>query len=732
MKRKLFNRMHLQVALLLMLSLGVGAQVPEFVWVEQIGGNNDESGIGIKADPFHNVYSIVLLRDTTTFSFGSATFIANGGNACLIKQDSSGKLIWARMLPYNTLASGLAIDPTGKEVYITGQYSGTIDFDPGAGTEIHTSALSSRGRPGIDFYISKFDSAGNFKWVRVAGAAGGESGRSLVVDQSSEHVYVTGTFSDTVDFGFGQSTAQLISTGSSGTFILKMTSGGSLVWAKAYTGNSVSARGITVDKIGDVYLTGEFKDTVDFDPDPNNTASRISVPGHLDIFVSKLTSSGAYVWAKSMGGAAYDNGASVAVDDSFNVYVTGGFQVSGNFDPDGTHYLYSNGAQDAFILKLKADGSLAWAGNVGSYVDDYGMEIRLDKFGNVYTCGNFQSPRSDFDPGTGAGDTFNLVSYGGYDGYVLKLSNDGKFKWARNVGHRPALDRMDAFDVVDGYIYCTGVFYKTADFDPAGPGLHQLTSTDNSSDVYLLKWFECLRLAELDFAINGPDSVCFDQTYTYSVDPVEGALSYEWEIPANWKGSSDSSSITITTDEELQGFVRVKMKGICDSTVKELTVTLAMLPAQITIDEFQLSTTNSSYYKSWQWYLNGNKIEGATNPTLDVTENGMYSVVVTGGAGCTDSAWYEVTNVTSVENIGNNRYVSIYPNPVSDFAEVHNMAGMPVQVAVMSVEGRELSKEKISGTAARIDMSGYSSGVYILQVRGNKDQLLQVEKIIKK
>ncbi len=733
MRKKLFNCRHFcGITLLLTLGVATQAQVPEFVWVKQVGSKEDEYSTKIKIDAQHNIYSIGILYDTTTLDFSSTKLIGHkGGDAYLIKQDSSGGLIWARVLPTNVQAIDLALAPSGKEVYITGEWLGTVDFDPGTGTETRTSVTSSRGSSSRDFFVSKFDSAGNFKWVRTAGSAGAESGKGLVVDNGSQHVYVTGTFTaGTVDFGFGQTTANLTSAGG-GTFIVKITEGGSFVWAKGYTGSgSVYANGITVDKTGDAYITGYYSSTVDFDPDPNNTANLTSLPGQNDIFVSKLTASGTYVWAKSMGGPDYDHGNAVVVDDSFNVYVTGGFQSTCNFDPNGgTHFLATNGGKDAFVMKLKPDGALSWAGNVGSRTDDEGNDIVLDEFGNVYTCGDFQSPSSDFDPGSG---TFNLVSYGGYDGYALKLDNDGKFKWARNIGTKFGPDGMSGIDVRNGCIYTTGVFYNTADFDPAGGGLHQLTTKGNA-DIYILKLFECLHLAEADVTIKGPDSVCFNQTYTYAIDPVEGALSYEWEIPGHWQGSSDSIRIVITTDTETEGFIRVKARGVCDSTIKELTIYPMMLPAEITINEFELSTTNTSYYKTWQWYLDGKKIEGATNATLDVTENGMYSVVVTGGADCRDSAWYEVTNVeTSVKTIRNNRYVSVYPNPVTDFVQVYNKTGMSLEVAIISIDGRELSKEIIRTAEARIDMHSYSRGVYVLQIRGDKEQLLQVEKIIKK
>ncbi len=731
MRKELFDGKHF---LTLFIGLAFGcqayAQDPEFVWVKSMGSTDDESGIAISVDPQGNVYSVGRITDTISMDFGSAQLQGNGGNAYIVKQDSSGKLIWARMLPNTTIATAVALDPLGKEVYITGEYSGTVDFDPGSGSTTHTSALNTRGRPGTDFYISKFDSAGTFQWVRVAGASGAEGGKAVTVEKGSQHVLVTGSFSGTVDFGFGQTTTNLNAGAASGGFVLKITASGNIVWGKAYSGDGIGPQGIAVDKVNDVYVTGQYINNADFDPDPNNTVTLTSV-AHYDIFVSKLTSAGNYVWAKSMGGPDYDHGAAITVDDSFNVYVTGGFQNSGNFDPNGTLALFSNGAEDAFVVKLKADGSLGWAANVGSYVDDQGTGIALDRFGNVYTSGNFQSPRSDFNPGTGPADTFNLVSYGGYDGYMLKLSNDGKFGWARNIGTKFGPDNTNGIAVGNGYIYTTGVFYNTADFDPAGGGLHQLTSRGNS-DVYILKLFECQRMTGAELQVAGPDSVCFNQEYTYVVQPVFGAVSYEWILPQGWEGSSDSTSINVTTDDAEQGTIRVVVRGLCDSVVQDLAIGLVMPPVSITIDEFTLSTTHSGYYTSWQWYLNGKLIEGATEEKLVVDENGLYSVVVTGRHGCTDSTTYNVTNVpTSIDAQEKTSFIRLYPNPVTDHVQLLNQTGQPVDVVLLSMDGRELWQTSVSTVHHTILMSTYAQGVYLVQVRNKAGQILQTEKLLK-
>ncbi|MDP6288444.1 MAG: SBBP repeat-containing protein, partial [Acidimicrobiales bacterium] len=117
------------------------------------------------------------------------------------------------------------------------------------------------------------------------------------------------------------------------------------------SGSNDQGHSVVVDSSGNVYTTGKFYGTVDFDPGAGTT--NLTSNGGRDAFVSKLDSSGNYVWAKSFGDSGNDSGAWVAVDSSGNVYTTGNFGVTVDFDPGaGTANLTSNGQQDGYVLKL--------------------------------------------------------------------------------------------------------------------------------------------------------------------------------------------------------------------------------------------------------------------------------------------------------------------------------------------------------------------------------------------
>ena len=94
---------------------------------------------------------------------------------------------------------------------------------------------------------------------------------------------------------------------------------------------------------------GAFGDTVDFDPSPGTT----TLTATSGSFALKMDSDGNFVWVGGLG--ASDKGLNIAVDALENMYVTGGFRDTVDFDPgDGTANLTSAGLDDIFIIKFSA------------------------------------------------------------------------------------------------------------------------------------------------------------------------------------------------------------------------------------------------------------------------------------------------------------------------------------------------------------------------------------------
>jgi hypothetical protein len=390
-----------------------------FVWAKSIGGIDLDYGYDIKVDALGNVYTTGAFQGTADFDPGpgvsSLTAAAFVLNIFVSKLDVDGNFVWAKNIGGTLHDRGYSIfvDDFGN-VYTTGFFNGTVDFDPGIGTTNLMVAGDS------DIFISKLDPFGNFVWAKRMGGISYDGGHSITGDTLG-NVYIAGFFHDTVDFDPGIGITNLISKGFGDMFISKLDGSGNFVWAKSIGGvGSDNGFSIFVDDFGNVYTTGLFNDTVDFDPGIGifNLASS----GLEDVFISKLDVNGNFVWAKSIGGISNEIGMSIAVDDLGNVYATGIFGDTCDFDPGiGIVSLTALGNTDIFILKLDDSGNFVWVKSLGGagFVVERGNAITTDIYGNIYTTGFFKNT-VDFDPGVG---TVNLTSLGDASAFILKLSH---------------------------------------------------------------------------------------------------------------------------------------------------------------------------------------------------------------------------------------------------------------------------------------------------------------------
>jgi hypothetical protein len=120
-----------------------------------------------------------------------------------------------------------------------------------------------------------------------------------------------------------------------------------------------------------------------------------------------------HLWSKSFGGSDWDDGYSVSVDSSGNVYITGSFSSS-TIDFGGGA-LTNAGNSDIFLAKFNSNGKHLWSKRFGGSGDDYGQSVSVDSLGNVYGTGFFWSSNIDFGG-------CPLSSAGDYDIYLIKYA----------------------------------------------------------------------------------------------------------------------------------------------------------------------------------------------------------------------------------------------------------------------------------------------------------------------
>jgi len=466
-------------ALIILTPVFLAAQ-PNLTWATQFGGNGYDYGNGIGVDAAENIYICGQFDGTCDFDPGPGVYnlTATGSNCGFIsKLDPSGNFLWAHPLggtTGNNSGRDLVVTPGGN-VYVTGYFHGSGDFDPGVGVTTLTAS-------GDDAFACKLDPLGNLVWAKSIGGTSNEMGFTLALD-ASENCFIGGVFSNTVDFDPGAGTFTMTAAGND-AFICELNSSGNFVRAIKLGGTyDDRCYGLVTDNAGNVYAAGMFSDVADFDPGAG--IFRDTSNGLWDAYICKLTPTLDFTWVKCFGGTGQDYCVNIILDATNSVICTGDFQYSMDSDPGpGTSTLTSNGIWDIFAVKLTNSGSFSWSARFGGVSGDYSCAVGTDLANRVYLVGTFQGI-VDFDPGAGS---HIIASAGNYDAYLCILDSSGALECAGAMGGA-ALDHCNAIAILgDGKMYLTGP-HTSGDFDP-GTGTYTMNSV-GLTDTYVLKLDGC-------------------------------------------------------------------------------------------------------------------------------------------------------------------------------------------------------------------------------------------------
>ena len=464
--------------LLLLLTTTLSAQMMTYDWARQMGGAGFNNGSSIVLDAAGNVYTTGGFQGTADFDPGGGVFnltAAGSGDIFISKLDAAGNFVWAKQMGGATTDDGRSI-----AVDAAGNVYTTGQFTGTADFDPGMGSYNLTAAADMDIFISKLDALGNFVWAKQMGASSFDIGQAIEVDAAG-NVYTTGFFFNTVDFDPGVGTYNLSALSGHDMFVLKLDAAGNFVWARRMGGSTIQfGLDLKVDALGNIYTTGHFRETVDFDP--GTGTYNLTSAGDQDIFVHKLDPSGNFVWAKQFEGTGNDGGQALALDAAGNVYTTGYFQGTADFDPGaGVFDFTAVGDDDIFVSKLDPSGNFVWAKQFSGASFGVGSAITVDAAGDVYVSGAFMDT-VDFDAGTGV---FNLTATGGIDAFIHKMDAAGSFEWAVQLGSTDFDEALSiAVDVV-GNVYTTGYFQGMVDFDP-GTGTANMTSV-GTRDIFVHK-----------------------------------------------------------------------------------------------------------------------------------------------------------------------------------------------------------------------------------------------------
>ncbi len=563
--------------LLLVLCHSPQIHAQTFEWAHQIGGSGWEYGPSIVVDTAGNIYINGSFEGTVDFDPGEGQFHLSSienRDAFLAKSDPDGNFISAMVLREEDAWYGEAVVDNNGNIYLFGYYYGTVAFAFGSGVQELTAESDS------GYFILQMDTDFNLNW-----AVSLENIRQPSIDIDSQgNIICHGFFTDTTDFDPGTSVHQLIPQAANAYFLLKLDSDGSFVWVKnigsiPYLNSAYND--CVFDDENNMYFTGRISTTFDFDPGPGVFNLSPETMGVSNIFILKLDVNGLFIWAKLIGGPGFASTTSLNIDGSNNIYVSGYFSGTIDFDPGPDSYEMVSGMEFSnagLVCKLNENGEFQWARKMETNMNYYAFftNVTVDAHGSVYVCGHFAN-QVDITP---LESPLTLSTDGNYDMIILKLNPIGNLIWAKQLGgpfseYNGWRDNMTLDN--QGKLLISGLFQGTVDFD-LGPETYELTS-NGDYDIFLLK---------MDGDYIGPQDF-----FTTTCD------SYVWPV----NGVTYTNSGTYTA-ETLEGG---------ETTLHTLHLTLIEAYVQTTF------TCNSV-----TWSENG----------MTYTESGYYEVVYTNAAGC--------------------------------------------------------------------------------------------------
>ncbi len=655
--------------------------------------------------------------------------------------------IWSQQLgsTLNDTGGATVIDDNGN-VYVTGTFEGTVDFNPGTG--IYNLTATDR-----DIFVQKLDANGNFVWASKFGTTGNEFAKSIDIDETG-NVFVCG---ERVSNGWG-----------SDIILLKLSSSGSLSWQSSggQAGNQFAES--LKYKNGYVVFTGAFEGTVDFDL---GGTYNLTSAGNSDVYVAKYEAAGgAFVWAKACGGTQNETGLSVQISENDQVYVSGIFQGSVDFNPGSDiNYLVTSGINDGFILRLNSNGDYIWGKqlNASGNSEVHRTSILLTGNGKILTTGSF-SGNVDFHPGP----SVQGINSQGQDAFIHYMDTTGVYNWVKLIKAEPGYAVQPNCITGDGFdnFYLLGAFSGPVDFDPSGTP-YWLNSANGLAEVFIQKFNGAGNMLWVDGIGNGVGhsinannygQVSINGTFSSSVD-------FDGQI-LNSNGNSDvftakigpcNNQLIIDSICEGNGYwfgdVYYTLPGQyvdlfqnldgCDSLV---TLNLTSINSNFNplfssnqqlftappfIVQFSNNTANMNNYDFlWLWGDGTSILSNNANVFHEYLFNGLYSVTLIATntlTGCSDSIVindyiYCSGGINSI-NENYSEFVTLTPNPASDFVTISSQDARYDVYTLLDAQGRIIQEGKLKGTSTLLDLSRMASGNYLLRI-GHQQTVLKLVK----
>lgn len=452
-------------------STNLFAQSVDLLWLKTYESSNYATIEQIESDSQGDLILSGSFMDDVDIDPGPSIEMVSGSRSFIQKTNNDGNLIWSKpfLSTENVFISDLDIDSQGN-IFLSGEFSGTVDFDLGNGV----SVLTSNGLN--DGFLVKLNSLGDLIWAKQIGSTtGAEIIRKIAID-NNDNVIVSGSFSESCDLDPGVGTSIITPLGWD-SFILKLNTNGTLIWNYHIPSkNRVVTLDIKTDINNDVVIVGSFIDTTFFDG--SNSVYPEQIPYIEAGFILKLTANGQFEWVNH-----YSSEAKVVECIQSEIYVAGWFTGEINFGNNPSDTL-STTYTSGYLQKLDSQGNNVWVKAFHSESCLYFTDIAHNSIGDIFLTGSIHG-RTDFDPDPQneliVDPSYNDGNGTMHESFLLKVNANGEFKWLKNLIASNTSNTLACEVDLYNNVFASGEFYSICDF---GNGYSNMISTGIASGFF--------------------------------------------------------------------------------------------------------------------------------------------------------------------------------------------------------------------------------------------------------
>lgn len=730
------NTLKLFFFLLIVFVLNVfqaNAQAPAIQWQNTIGGSDNDF-----------INSVVQSADGNYYVGGESNSQASGDKSennillsttsdyWIIKLSPAGDIIWQNTIGGDYYDRLTAICPTPDGGCMLGGSSASF----ASGDKTESCKLNGGGGRTYDYWLVKLSADGEIEWQDVIGGKGDDF-------LSDMHATTDGGYIIAGNSNSGNSGDKTeVNVGLEGYWIVKLNADLTIEWQ-----NTID--GIYHDYAKSIYETSDGGYIVGGESNSSLSGEKLepSFNDSYDYWIIKLSPEGDIEWQNTIGGNSDDYLGSVS-ETSDGQYIVAGYS---NSNASGDKTENKKGDEDFWILKLDEDGNIVWQNTIGGNEGEFNAQIQETEDGGFLLCGSSATNLSADKTVTG---------FGLYDIWLLKLDDVGNILWqdvyggSNDDGFNSFTQTNDGGILLGSNSRSNISGNKTEDAINSGGGGPQ--------DLWIIKLEgdTCLPTTEV---CNGRDDDCdgfidedalvtsaiiaTDETTFCQGGSVPLSVTYKGNCSFQWKRngkniSGANSPVYLATKS---GVYACKVITNCGPAISEGIVVEGKKNPHATVSASGplvfcpggsvVLSANAGGGLIYQWLKNGVDITGATDIDYTATTAGVYRCLVTKApTGCSKLSNTATVTVAcregEAESIIQNPLFSIYPNPSTNkiTVEIQSLNDSELLI-IMDITGKQLEEITITQAVTTIDISNFSSGIYLIKLANSNMQY--IEKFVK-